>query len=273
MLFVVFGFYLKAQDGGEDILLRAITENLSQQHYDPITINDDFSEKAFNLYLENIDPNKRLLLSADVKKLETFKNKIDDETLNGTYEFFDESSKILEKRTKQTESYFKDILSKPFDFNVDEEADFSEDIAYASSDKELKERWRQYLKYNVLTRLYGDMEAQQAKRDSGLAFTPFDSLEIQARKSVLKTHVDWYKRLNRLDRKERISLYVNSLMAVYDPHSNYYPPKDKENFDIQMSGRLEGIGAQLQEKDGYIKVTNIIPGGPASLQGELKEND
>ena len=66
---------------------------------------------------------------------------------------------------------------------------------------------------------------------------------------------------------------MNSLTAVYDPHTNYYPPKDKENFDIQMSGRLEGIGAQLQEKDGYIKVTRIVPGGPASLQGELKEND
>ena len=68
-------------------------------------------------------------------------------------------------------------------------------------------------------------------------------------------------------------MYINSITGVYDPHTNYFPPADKENFDIQMSGQLEGIGAQLQEKDGYIKITNIIPGGPSSLQGDLQAND
>ena len=273
MLFVVFGFYLKSQDAGEDILLRAITENLANEHYDPVNIDDDFSAKAFEIYLDNLDPNKRLFLAEDVEILSTYKDKIDDETLKGSYEFFEAATKIISSRTLLTEGFFTEILSKPFNFKVEEEVDFSDKISYVKTEKELKDRWRKYLKYNVLTRLYSDMEAQEAKRDSGLAVLSFDSLEHKARLGVLKTHVDWYKRLKRLDRKERLSLYVNSIMAVYDPHSNYYPPKDKENFDILMSGRLEGIGAQLQEKDGYIKVTNIIPGGPASLQGELKEND
>lgn len=273
MLFVVFGFYLKKQDGGEDILLRAITENLNRAHYDPVAIDDSFSVKAFDLYLENLDPNKRFFLAKDIKKLNKYREKIDDETNAGTYELFDLSVEIIEERQKQIQGYFEEILGKPFDFNINEMVDLGEDVDYVKNDNELKERWRTYLKYNVLTRLHSDLEVEQAKADTGGVAIGIDSLERRARASVLKTHEDWFKRLNRLSRKERLSLYVNSIMAVYDPHTNYYPPKDKENFDIQMSGRLEGIGAQLQEKDGYIKVTNVIPGGPASLQGDLKEGD
>ncbi|HAV26369.1 MAG TPA: tail-specific protease [Bacteroidetes bacterium] len=149
-------------------------------------------------------------------------------------------------------------------------------MPYAKNDKELKDRWRTYLKYSVLTKLYADQLAQEkAQEKSDTVFTPkpFDTLEYNARKSVLKTHRDYYTRLKRLERKDRLSMYINSITAVYDPHTNYFPPADKENFDIQMSGQLEGIGAQLQEKDGYIKITNIIPGGPSSLQGDLQAND
>ena len=273
MLFVVFGFYLKSKDSGGDILLQAITQNLAHQHYDPVKLDNKFSEKAFDLYLNNLDPNKRLFLASDVKKLSKYKNEIDDQTLNGSYEFLDESIEVLEKRIALTEGFFTEILAKPFDFDLKEDVEFGDDIPYVKTEKELKDRWRKYLKYNVLTRLHSNMEAQKNRVDSGAIAVSFDSLETKARNGVLKTHQDWYKRLKRLDRKDRISIYVNSLTAVYDPHTNYYPPKDKENFDIQMSGRLEGIGAQLQEKDGYIKVTRIVPGGPASLQGELKEND
>lgn len=273
MLFVLFGFYLKQQHVGDDILLRAITQNLANEHYDPLAIDDDFSKKAFNLYLKNLDPNKRLFLASDINSLNEYINEIDDETLNGTYKFFEAANEIVDKRTLQTEEFFTDILANPFDFKVKEFVNLNEDQPYATTEQELKDRWRKYLKYNVLTRLYGDIEAQENKKDSAFVPVSYDSLESRSRNSVLKTHQEWYKRLKRLDRDDRMAMYVNSIMALYDPHTNYFPPKDKENFDIQMSGRLEGIGAQLQEKDGYIKVTNIIPGGPASLQGDLKEND
>jgi carboxyl-terminal processing protease len=155
-------------------------------------------------------------------------------------------------------------------------SNFGEEIPYTISEKELKDRWRKYLKYSVLTRLYSDYKAQEKSLENkDTTFIPksMDSLQTIARKSVLKTHRDWYKRIKRLDRKDRLAIYANSITTVYDPHTNYFPPEQKEDFDIQMSGRLEGIGAQLQEKDGYIKITNIIPGGPSSLQGELQAND
>ena len=276
MLFVAFGFYLKTQDEGEDILMKAVNASLQGAHYDPAVINDEFSEKAFKLYLKNLDANKRLLSKSDVKQLDKFEKEIDDEIKNGTYNLFNASLKLVNKQTTLTEQFFEDILAQPFDFNINEEVDFDEEIPYAKNDKELKDRWRKYLKYSVLTKLYTDQLAQEkAEEKSDTVFTPkpFDTLEYNARKSVLKTHRDYYSRLKRLERKDRLSMYINSITGVYDPHTNYFPPADKENFDIQMSGQLEGIGAQLQEKDGYIKITNIIPGGPSSLQGDLQAND
>lgn len=276
MLFVAFGFYLKTQDEGEDILMKAVNASLQGAHYDPAIINDEFSEKAFKLYLKNLDANKRLLSKSDVKQLDKFEKEIDDEIKNGTYNLFNASLKLVNKQTTLTEQFFEDILAQPFDFNINEEVDFDEEIPYAKNDKELKDRWRKYLKYSVLTKLYTDQLAQEkAEEKSDTVFTPkpFDTLEYNARKSILKTHRDYYSRLKRLERKDRLSMYINSITGVYDPHTNYFPPADKENFDIQMSGQLEGIGAQLQEKDGYIKITNIIPGGPSSLQGDLQAND
>lgn len=276
LVFVAFGFYTKHQDLGEDILLRAINMNLQNAHYDPIAIDDDFSEKAFQLYIDNLDANKRLFLQSDIDELNYFKTTIDDEIINGTSVFFDKSIELLEQRTELTERFFEEILNKPMDFSKDEIVDFGEEIPYTQSEKELKDRWRKYLKYSVLTRLYSDYKAQEKSLENkDTTFVPksMDSLQTIARKSVLKTHRDWYKRIKRLDRKDRLAIYANSITTVYDPHTNYFPPEQKEDFDIQMSGRLEGIGAQLQEKDGYIKITNIIPGGPSSLQGELQAND
>ncbi|MDG1045716.1 MAG: carboxy terminal-processing peptidase [Bacteroidia bacterium] len=276
LVFVAFGFYTKHQDLGEDILLRAINMNLQNAHYDPIKIDDQFSEKAFELYIDNIDANKRLLLQSDIDELSYFKTTIDDEIINGTYAFFDKSLELINIRTDLTETFFEEILNQPMNFDKDENVDFGKEIPYTQSEEELKDRWRRYLKYSVLTRLYADQKAQEKSlenKDTSFVPKSIDTLQAIARRSVLKTHRDWYKRIKRLERKDRLSMYVNSITTVYDPHTNYFPPEQKEDFDIQMSGRLEGIGAQLQEKDGYIKITNIIPGGPSSLQGELKAND
>jgi len=275
-IFVATGFYMKAQDEGESILLQAVNMSLQGAHYDPPLVDDAFSQKAFDLYLKNIDGNKRLLLASDTVQLVNYRNEIDNEINDGTYKLFNLSLELIQKQTKATEGYFEEFLAHPFSFIENEEVNLGEDMPFAKDETELRDRWRKYLKYSVLSRLHDDIIAQEkAIEKSDTIFTPksYDSLEYHARKNVLKTHRDWYKRLNRLDRKDRLALYINSITAVYDPHTNYFPPEQKEDFDIQMSGQLEGIGAQLQEKDGYIKITNIIPGGPSSLQGELMAND
>ncbi|MCB9246612.1 MAG: carboxy terminal-processing peptidase [Flavobacteriales bacterium] len=271
-----FGFYLKNQDEGEQVLVKAILENLARHHFNPLKIDDSFSEKAFDHYIKSLDPNRRFLMQEDMDQLSMYRHAIDDQSLNGSYEFFELALNRFNARVDQTEKYYKEILAEPFDFTVDETADFSEDIPYALSEPELRERWRKYLKYNVMTRLSAKLDVQEKaleKGDTAVKIHPMDSLELFARKDILKNHDDWFVRMRKLDRKERLSQYVNAITSLFDPHTNYFPPVDKENFDIRMSGRLEGIGAQLQEKDGYIKVVNVIPGSPCALQGELAVND
>lgn len=271
-----FGFYLKNQDEGEQILLKAILENLGRHHYHPQPVDDNMSELAYKNYLSAMDNSKRFLLQEDVDALSQYKTQLDDQSLTGSYEFFDLSVDILDRRIDEAQTYYREILAKPFDFTTDETVNMGENNPYGANKEELRERWRKYLKYNVMTRLSAKMDVQEkakAKDEDAFQPIPYDSLELMAREDILKNHDSWFNRMERVDRKDRLAAYVNSITRIFDPHTNYFPPEDKENFDIRMSGKLEGIGAQLQEKDGYIKVVKIIPGSPCALQGDLGVND
>lgn len=270
------GFYLKKADLGEDLLVRVILENLKNFHYAPVEIDDNFSEKAFDNYMEMMDGNKRFFIQSDIDELSKFKYTIDDESRNGTYNLLNKSVEILEKRQIEVQQIVKELLGKPFNFELKESVEFGDSVKYAQNKEELKEKWRLYLKYNVMLRLASAIDIQEKaieNKDSGYKVESMDSLEFKAREGVQKTHDEWFERITKFERKDRLNVYVNALTAVFDPHTNYFPPADKENFDIRMSGKLEGIGASLQEKDGYIKVVKIIAGSPSALQGELKEND
>lgn len=273
---LAMGFFQKQNTPGEDMLVRVILENLKNYHYAPVEIDDSFSVKAFNNYIDDIDPAKRFLLASDVQKLSVHKFQIDDESKNGTYNFFNESVTLIEQKQLDAQKIYRDLLAQKMVFDVDENVDFNEKIPFAKNDTELRDRWSKYLKYNVMLRLVTSLDVQEKaleKSDTTVKQEPFDSLEFKARQAVLKNHDEWFERLTKMQRKDRLNMYVNALTKVFDPHTNYFPPADKENFDIRMSGKLEGIGAQLQEKDGYIRVTKIIPGSPSAIQGELKEND
>lgn len=273
---LAMGFYQKQQAPGEDLLVRVILENLKNYHYAPVEIDDSFSVKAFNYYIDDIDPAKRFMLASDVEQLSRYKYQIDDESRNGTYNFFNESLTLIEQKQLKARELYRQILNEKMVFDKDEYVDFNEKVPFAKNDIELRDRWYKYLKYNVMLRLVSSLDVQEKaneKGDTTVKQEPFDSLEYKARQAVLKNHDELFDRLTKMERKDRLNIYVNALTKVFDPHTNYFPPAEKDNFDIRMSGKLEGIGAQLQEKDGYIRVTKIIPGSPSALQGELKEND
>lgn len=270
------GFYLKKADLGEDLLVRVILENLKNFHYAPVQIDDKFSEKAFNNYMEMLDGNKRFFTQDDINELSKYKYTIDDESINGTYGLLNRSVEILEQRQIEVQQMVKALLANPFNFDVAETVEFGDSVKYAKNSEELKEKWRLYLKYNVMLRLASAIDVQEKAKENNdtiIKIESLDSLEYKARQGVQKTHDEWFERITKMERKDRLNVYVNALTAVFDPHTNYFPPADKENFDIRMSGKLEGIGASLQEKDGYIKVVKIIAGSPSALQGDLKEND
>jgi len=259
-----------------DLLFKVIHFAVEKGHYEPGDINDDFSEKAFSNYIEMVDYTKRFLLQEDIKALSKYKNDLDDALLDVDFEFFDLSVDILNKRVDESQKYYRDILAKPFDFEKDEnfEAD-AEKREFATGKKELKEFWRKSLKYETLTRIYDAQknQAEAAEKSDTVTIKSFAELEENAREKLLKRNDDWYHRMAKWDDNDRLSVYVNAFVNVFDPHTQYFPPRDKENFDIRFSGQLEGIGAQLTQKNAYVEVMKIIPGSPSWKQGELEVGD
>ena len=263
-------------EGKNEILIKALMQGLSSAHYSPEKVDDSFSKKVFQLYLERLDYNKKFLLESDVAMLRQYEAQIDDQLRQGSFEFFDISADLIEKRTKESEAYYKEILAKPFDFTKEEAVELDgEKLKFAKDKAELKEAWRKQLKYQTLVRL-ADMQKQQEKATASAEKKEqksVDQLEAEAREKVMTAYNELYKRLAQVTRDDRRATYINAVTNVYDPHTGYLPPKAKSDFDIEFTGRLEGIGASLQEKDGQIKVMEIVPGSPSYLQGELKPGD
>lgn len=260
----------------DQVLMRSLMESLNAQHFLPKQIDDEFSKDAFRLYLERMDFNKRFLLASDVEAFKMYETRIDDETNAGTFNFFDLSYEVLQERMKEAQGYYRELLAQPFDYQVDEEIELDEEKReFATTRNDLKELWRKLLKYQTLARITEDMEKQEkahAENDT-VTLKTFDELEKSSREFLLKSNDRFFERMSKWEREDQKEVYINSIVNVYGPHTGFFPPKDKENFDISMSGQLEGIGAQLREKDGYIKVENIVPGSPSYRQGDLEEGD
>ncbi len=263
----------------EAILMQSLLEGLKQLHYRPQKIDDNFSQKVYDLYLDRLDPARRWLTQKDVDQLQPFALQLDDEAAQGSFEFFDIALQLYEVGFEKSRRYYQEILDQPFDFTKQETINLDmEERPFAKDDAELKEYWRKSLKYDVLSRVYNAMKDQEEQKDQesqeeGEGKKTFAELEAEARKEVLKNFNDWYERIAKERRADHLSDYLNAITSTYDPHTNYFLPKDKENFDISMSGTLEGIGARLQTEGQYTKVSSIVPGGPAWKGKDLEVDD
>lgn len=261
----------------EKVLGQVIQQAIATGHFSAVQVDDKLSERAFELYLKRLDIRKQFLIQTDVNELSKFRLQIDNQVLEGNYYLLDMASNYMSQRVKDTKVFYTEILAQPFDFTVKENIEVDPDKKQWAKDKvALKEEWRKSLKYQVLTRLYTQLDVQkkaEEKNDTSVKIKSFKEIEEDARKKVLKSMDDYFTRLEKMDRIDREGEFFDAFSMATDPHTNYFAPKEKENFDISMSGQLEGIGATLQESDGYIKVINIVPGSPSWKQGELKVND
>jgi len=254
-------------------LMQAILQGVKSLHFQPKPVDDVFSKQVYDVYLKDIDSGKRFLTKSDVDQLSPFQQQLDDQALNGTFQFFDLSVKLLDQSLVKTQGWYREMLSKPIDFSKNEtlEAD-GKKLDWAKDDAELRTRWDRWMKYEVLSRITEEQDKQE-KVDFKGEKKSFEALEIDQRKKVLDTYDKWFKRMQKLDRTRRMETYLNAVTNVFDPHTGYFSPKEKENFDIQMSGKLEGIGARLQSDGEKTTVTEIVAGGPAWKQGELQPKD
>jgi carboxyl-terminal processing protease len=264
------------RDTKEQVLMQVVTQTLSMAHFNPLQMNDDFSEKVYSLFIKRLDYGKRFFTKEDLKKLEVYKTKIDDEILNSNFEFYAYANTLFDQQVNLVQSYYQEILAKPFDFSVSESYQSDPDKAeFALNNDQLKEYWRKMLKYQILVRLnemVSTQEMAKTKNDTVKVKT-FAENEADARKKVLKIYDESFKSIKKDDANDKFSLFVNAVTSVYDPHTVYLPPRENVNFNIRMSGQLEGIGALLQESEGYVKIVSIVPGSPSWLQGDLKAND
>lgn len=259
----------------EKVILQAVLEVLRKNHFKQVEINDEFSHRLYDTYLDRMDGMKRFLIMSDLDLLDDYQDSLDDALKSGDLRFFDLSYQIINSGIEKTRKWYPDILSQPFDFTIQDSIETDgEKRSFARDDAELKEFWRSYLKYETLTRLVDKLKDQEElteEPEGGKKSVA--ELEADAREDVKEVFDDWFKRMDKVRRSDRFEMYVNSMTNVFDPHSDYFNPKEKADFDINMSGRLEGIGARLQMDGDFTKVVMIIPGGPAWKQKELEVDD
>jgi carboxyl-terminal processing protease len=274
---VFFSFCFGKKKPGEDLLPKVVINTLANAHFEPKEVDAEFSEILFEEFLKKLDRSKRFFLKSDYVSFEGMKRELHKQMEAGTYEYLDLVSETFEERVSEVELEVEEILKKPFDFSVNETYFLDEDKKeYPVSKEERVEDWRKYLKYSTLEKYFSKIKQREKaveNKDTSFKILTDNEIEAQSREEVLKTNKTWFERLKKFDREKQLDLYINSMTEIFDPHTSYFPPKDKEDFDIRMSGRLEGIGAQLSQRDGEIKVEMIVPGSPSYLQGELKEGD
>ena len=190
--FVLYAFIPRPQEvEKESVLIRTILSYLTQLHYQPKSIDDNFSEDLYHLYLERLDGSRRFLTQEDIAQLEPYKNQLDDQAGQGTFEFFDLSSDLLEKGVEKAKSFSEEILQNPIQFAQDDEIELDPTKrGYAADDAELKEFWKDYLQYQVLLRL------EEKTRDS--LVNNLDSLEQDSRLKVKEIFDGYFTRIQKI---------------------------------------------------------------------------
>lgn len=285
LMTVMAGLFLAFQTMGttknppgkyEDIL-RLVGEMLTQAHYQPQNINDEFSKKIFKRYITDLDPEKNMFLAADLDVLKKkYEIRIDDEIKGAPVEFFSTAGKQFNVRMEEAHLISDELLSKPFDFTIDEVAVLDGDkLDFPKDSLEKRERWRQKLKFMTLERYAELLETREKnKGKEGFVVKTDEELEVEAREKTKKVIERLFDRFRfKFDDDEKFSLFVNAITNTMDPHTAFFPPVDKRYFDEEMSGRFYGIGASLQYDEGNIKVASILTGSPAWKSGELQAGD
>ncbi len=267
----------------QKLLTHLIRENLEAKHFSRKIIGDNISEAAFGLYLKQLDSQKNILLKDDIEKLKKYSKLIDDEINSGRLELPLTGRAVLSARAAVVYGMVKEVLSEDFDFTAKEfiETDVKK-LDYCKTDAELKDRWRKILKYQLLQQFLNRPDEHDSiaggapktgdKHKSKKQQTDKD-LWKSAREKLLKTYDKFFSRITGEKEAEHYEQFFSAVSHAFDPHTTYMPPMHKEDFDISMSGSLEGIGATLKEDENYIKIVSIIAGSPASRQGQLQPED
>jgi carboxyl-terminal processing protease len=233
-----------------------VTTFIQKSHYNHIAVNDDLSSKVMDAYINELDRNRVYMLASDVEFFEKYRLELDDivrnEPLDPVFDMFS----IYRTRVRERFEFALLLLENEPDLTVDEEYQFDrEDMEWATTTAELDELWRKRVKNDVLN----------------LALT--DKPWEESQEVLRKRYSRYLKRMDQINADDVFETFMNAFAHTLDPHSSYLSPRNSEEYRIQMSLSYFGIGASLQTEDDYVQIINIIPGGPASIDGSLGPKD
>lgn len=260
----------------DKLLIEVISYVMQRGHYDPKDIDDTFSEHVFDNYIQGIDGQHRFFLQSDINNFKRYRDEIDDQIKEADVSFFNLTYDRLLIRMGQVKEFYGELLNDPFDFSLKDSINLNfEEIPYARTLNGLKELWRKRFKLSTLE-YYSDLVEQQnfeIEKDSTHQIKSKIVLEDEARSKTKENIENYFEIFDEVERKEWFSIYINAITLEFDPHSNYFEPDKKEEFDQNISGKFEGIGARLQKKDQVVEIVEVIVGGPVWKAKALEVGD
>ncbi|RLD29969.1 MAG: tail-specific protease, partial [Bacteroidetes bacterium] len=272
----------------DKLLIDLITYVLEKGHYDPKDMDNVFSAGVYKDFINTMDPLKRYFLASDIEDFSVYETEIDDQIRNKDLSFFNLVFERYSKRQIESKKLYKEILNTVFDYSIEEVIDVEYDeIAYVSSKKELKERWRKQMKFSTISNYYDLFNEKETSDENkkeaisnGEEFIESENakltlveMEVKAREISMTSLDDYYEFVDDLERKDYFAQFLNVVVEEFDPHTNYFAPPERDVFDLRMSGKLEGIGARLQKRNDYIRVVEVISGGPVWRGEHLEVGD
>lgn len=278
VVFVLFSSYKQTNDSDpkDKVLITIMKYVLTQGHYEPQEINDSFSSAVYDDFLERLDPSKRYFQKSDIDEFLPYRKKIDDQIKSEDLSFFFLVHERLVQRMEESKRYYREILSNEFNYDKDETLNIDyENATYAKNTNEIIDVWYKQMKFSTLSRLHDKLldEEDKKKEDPNYTMKSYDELEKESRVATLSNMDDNFNLISELTYADWFATFVSCISEQFDPHTNYLSPSLKKRFDIDMAGKLEGIGARLQKKNDYTRVSELISGGPAWKQGELEVGD
>ena len=254
----------------DKLLVDLVSYVLDKLHYDPKIINDDFSINVYEDFIDAVDSQRRFLLKSDLELFSQYRLSIDDQIKSSDITFFNLVYETLKIRIDEVESFYEEVLFTPFNFDINEEIDLDyENQEYADDIDELKTLWRKRLKLSALDGFASkkeiNVDEEKIKLDS--------EIEKESRKSISDNLKDFFQFNSELERKDWFSIYLNSIVSQYDPHTTYFAPEAKEIFDQNISGKFQGIGARLFKRNQQVEISEVIIGGPVWRDNLLNVGD
>ena len=259
----------------DKLLVDLVSYVLDKLHYDPKIINDDFSIKVYDDFINAVDSQKRFLLKSDIELFSEYRLLIDDQINSSDITFFNIVHETLKTRISEVENFYEEILEVPFNFQVKEEINLDYDnLEHAENSNELKKIWRKRLKLSVLDGYASKKEINdQEKEKENDNLISDNEIEKESRTSITENLKDFFQFNSELERSDWFSIYLNTIVTQYDPHTSYLAPEAKEVFDQNISGKFQGIGARLFKRNQQVEISEVIIGGPVWRDNLLNVGD